>query len=540
MGKLSIPANGLILFLVSLAILLTNLGKPMIYILDEAKNAECAREMLVSGDYIVPYFNGQLRTDKPPLHYFFMVLSYKIFGVSAFSARFFSAVFGALTILISFLFCRKYLGQKAAWLSALVLLASIHFNFQMRLAVPDPYLIFFMTAAFMSFYLFMSGRQKMWLWLMYISFGLGLLVKGPVALGLPGLIMLVYLLLSRQLSWRLIRAFRIPAGILIVLAIALPWYWMNYTATNGEWTEGFFLKHNLQRFSDPMEGHGGFFLLPLIMVIAGLLPLGFFSIQAMLLAYKDRSLGILVYMLCIVAGIILFFSFSQTKLPNYTTPAYPFLAIITGYLLSKAGGPGVSFKGLRWAYMVYSLVAIALPLTVYFVLKADPAVSAAAGVWVWFIALPLALIPGWYFLSSRKIILFILSIGLSFILTNIFFFSRAYPEVYSINPVAGSLELVKPQQEMVYYKMINPAYIFNLQRIIPMISTADSLKDYMKEHPGALLISRKQYEDEILQAIGMTPFFEQRDTFEKPVTVIYRLVPSSSASPAENKDQDQQ
>ena len=77
----------------------------MIYILDEAKNAECAREMLVSGDYIVPYFNGQLRTDKPPLHYFFMVISYKLFGVSAFSARFFSAVFGALTILISFFFC---------------------------------------------------------------------------------------------------------------------------------------------------------------------------------------------------------------------------------------------------------------------------------------------------------------------------------------------------------------------------------------------------------------------------------------------------
>lgn len=71
MEKLDLRNKALILFFLSLTLLLLNLDKPMIYILDEAKNAECAREMLVSGNYVVPYFNGQLRTDKPPLHYFF-------------------------------------------------------------------------------------------------------------------------------------------------------------------------------------------------------------------------------------------------------------------------------------------------------------------------------------------------------------------------------------------------------------------------------------------------------------------------------------
>ncbi|MDO8992485.1 MAG: hypothetical protein Q7U83_05440, partial [Daejeonella sp.] len=79
MERLNLRTKGILLFIVSLMLLLQNLDKPMIYILDEAKNAECAREMLVSGDYIMPYFNGQLRTDKPPLHYFFMALAYKIF-----------------------------------------------------------------------------------------------------------------------------------------------------------------------------------------------------------------------------------------------------------------------------------------------------------------------------------------------------------------------------------------------------------------------------------------------------------------------------
>ncbi len=515
-----------------------NLDKPMIYILDEAKNAECAREMLVSGDYIVPTFNGELRTDKPPLHYFFMVLSYKIFGISAFSARFFSVIFGALTILISFLFCRKYLGEKAGGLSALVLLASLHFNFQMRLAVPDPYLIFFMSAAFMSFYVFTTERRKIWLWLMYICFGLGLLVKGPVAVALPGLIMLVYLLI-RQLTWSLIRSCRIPEGVLITLAIALPWYWLNYVATGGEWTEGFFLKHNIQRFSDTMEGHGGFFLLPLIMVLVGLLPFGFFGVQATLFVFKKRPGDVMVFLLCIVFGIILFFSFSQTKLPNYTTPAYPFMAMIIAYLLSRIDEIGISLKGLRWAYVLYSLVAIGLPIAVFFVLKADSSLSSAAGAWIWFMALPLALIPGWYFLLRRQFTLFILSLGLSFILTNILFFSRAYPEVYSINPVAGSLTLVKAQPDLVYYKMFNPAYIFNLQRTIPRVNTADSLKIFMQKHPHALLITRKQYEDEIMEATGMIAVFEQQDTFEMPATAIYQLSPSSPAPPDENVDQDQ-
>ena len=71
MEKLDLRTKALILFFLSLTLFLLNLDKPMIYILDEAKNAECAREMLVSGNYVVPYFNGQLRTDKPPLHYFF-------------------------------------------------------------------------------------------------------------------------------------------------------------------------------------------------------------------------------------------------------------------------------------------------------------------------------------------------------------------------------------------------------------------------------------------------------------------------------------
>jgi len=505
-------------------LLLQNLDEPMIYILDEAKNAECAREMLVSGDYIMPHFNGQLRTDKPPLHYFFMAGAYKMFGVSAFSARFFSAVFGALTILISFLFCRIYLGEKAAWLTAMVLLSSLHFNFQMRMSVPDPYLIFFMTAGFMCFYVFLVEKRKVWIFLMYVCFGLGLLTKGPIAVALPGFIMLIFLIWTKRFNWSRIRSFQIPAGIMIVLLISLPWYWLNYKASNGLWTEGFFFKHNLQRFSDTMEGHGGFFLLPLIMVIAGLLPMGIFSIQAIFLAWKHRANEVLLYSLCIVLGIIIFFSFSQTKLPNYTAPAYPFIAIMIGFWLSELEQINISVKNVNWAYGIYTFIAFALPVAVYFVLKADKNVQDAAAVWIWFIPIPLGALMGWYFIRKNEIRKFILSISLSFILSNFLFFAKAYPEVYGINPVAGSLKLLENEPDLVYYKMMNSAYVFNMQRLVPAISSQDSLSGYLKIHPAAMVISRKEFEGEIEAAGKMVLVFEQKDTFENPVTVIYKSV----------------
>ena len=516
--------KGFFIFLISLILLLANLNKPIIYILDEAKNAECAREMLINNDFIVPYFNGQLRTDKPPLHYFFMAASYEIFGVSAFSARFFSGVFGALTILITFLFARRYINEKAAWLAALVLLSSLHFNFQMRLSVPDPYLIFFMTAGFMCFYLFMNETNKKWLWLMYACFGLGLLTKGPIAIALPGLIILLFLILSKQFSWKFVGSMNMPLGVVIVLAIALPWYWLNYEATNGLWTEGFFLKHNLKRFSDTMEGHGGFFLLPLIMVILGLLPLGVFCIQALFLAWKERTNKVLLFCLCIVLGIIVFFSFSQTKLPNYTAPAYPFIAILIGFLLARINETNVSLKKVKWAYVVYTIIAFALPAAVYFGLKADKNVNQLAGVWIWFIPIPLGAMLGWYFIRKRQVDKFILSMSVSFILSNFFFFAKAYPTVYGVNPISSSVSMLENKSDLVYYKMMNPAYIFNMQRLVPAIYTQDSLSLYLKAHPDAMVISRKEYEAEIQAAGKLSLIFEQKDTFENPTTVIYKSI----------------
>src|SRR4026207_287408 len=141
--------------------------------------------MYERGDWIVPTFNGGLRTLKPPLHYYFMFGGFKIFGVTEWGARFFSAVFGVLTIFIIYFCVKKYFTQRQAFITSLVLLASTHFLFEFRMSVPDPYLIFFNTVSIFAAYSFFIEKKNYWLWLCAITLGLGSLAKGPVAIVLP-------------------------------------------------------------------------------------------------------------------------------------------------------------------------------------------------------------------------------------------------------------------------------------------------------------------------------------------------------------------
>ena len=251
-------------------ILIIRLGSPDIYILDEAKNAQCAKEMMQRDDLIVPTFNNQLRADKPPLHYFFMILSYKMFGISAFSVRFFSVLMGLFIILITYFYTKKFSDPFTAFCSVLVLATSTHFLFEIRLAVPDPYLIFFLTLGLLSAYTWLQENNPLQLYIAAVSFGLAILSKGPVAIILPGLCLLIWIIWQKKLKKILNKHFWF--ALILVALIALPLYILVHKASNGLWTAAFFGKHNFNRFMTIKEGHGGFFFIPVLFLLIGLLP----------------------------------------------------------------------------------------------------------------------------------------------------------------------------------------------------------------------------------------------------------------------------
>jgi 4-amino-4-deoxy-L-arabinose transferase-like glycosyltransferase len=505
------------LFALLAAILFIRLGETPIYILDEAKNAQCAREMLLRHDFIVPTFNGELRVDKPPLHYFFMMLSYKIFGVNEFAARFFSVVMGLLTIFVTYKYTKRLFNLFAAFCACLVLATSTQFLFEFRLSVPDPYLIFFITLGLFSAYTWLKENNISQLYISAAAFALATLAKGPVAIALPGLCLLIWIISKKKwktaLTWHLIPAF------ILLAVITLPWYIAVHKATNGAWTKGFFIDNNLNRFSDPQEGHGGAFYITVLFVLIGLLPFMSFIWEAI----KNRKTvfqnDLVNFSGVVVVVFVIFFSVASTKLPNYAMPCYPFAAVILGSFLASLLNSEVTSK----KYPLYILIAIlfALPVAGYFAISYEKELTSLSWI-VWPILLiPFGFIlfllvnknPNWQKKTTAIVILYSLF--------NIISLYYIYPTLYKQNPVTKTIEIVKNAPAILSYKIYNPGYNFYLSGNIKKFDSIDSLNIQLQKVPGTIVISRKEFLDS-LQTIGLDTIAEHRDIFELPTTIILK------------------
>jgi len=512
--------NLIIILALATATVFANIGGLDIYALDEAKNAEAAREMYISGDFITPYYNGEIRTDKPPLHYYFMSVGYSLFGVNAFGARFMNALFGVLTVLLVFLFAQKHFNERVALFSSLVLITSLHFNMQMHMSVPDPYLIFFLTWAFFSFYNAYKENKWQQKLAFYFAIGCGLLLKGPIAVGLTGLTAVLFLFINKDFKWKTIWRLQPFGGLLLSLAVAVPWYWAVHQATDSYWTNEFFFKHNFSRFSDSMEGHNGIFLLTFAYaLLLGMLSYIPFVAQSFKAAFKGSET--LKYLLCGASVIILFFAVSSTKLPNYTTPSYPLLALMIGHLLAHIDNRFFERKANMIGYYLYGVLMIALPVGIYFGLKADQSISHLATLWVYFI--PAALLGGyWIYIGISKSSLSnaILANMATWVITILLFFNLAFPQVDAENPTRKLIPQMDNESPVISYSRLNPAFVFEMQRIIPRYDTIENIEAFIEENPKGFIISRAKYRAE-LESIEDVIFVDQaRDTFENPTSLL--------------------
>lgn len=516
-----IPTFALLGFLAAL-LLWIGLEEIPLYILDEAKNAECAREMWQTNEWIVPTFNDELRMDKPPLHYFFMRIAYQLFDVSPFSARFFSAFMGLVTLGSVFFYTSKWLNEKAAIWSALSLLTSLHFLFQFHLAVPDPYLIACITSAIFGFHYGLEKQKNGHLFIAYTATALGTLAKGPVALGLVGLVMLLYLIFTKQLNWKSLKKLHIPLGAIWFLLLALPWYIAVGYATEGEWLRGFFLTHNMHRFTDSMEGHGGGFWLTWVYVIVGMLPFIVFlpsAIQSFLQERKAAANNTSFLLLCLIAAITIigFFTISTTKLPNYTVPAYPFLAVLLGHYLSQN-------KRFPLASIIAVLITgLALPIGAYVGLKSYELTSDLSWVAVCFLPIAVGSILALFFQIKQQYKKVISSIAIGYISATLLLFSIALPKVFERNPVQQSLAIVEEAEQVVTYKLFNSAYLFNLERTFQNFDQPEQLTTYAKQYPDALILTQKRYLKDLPE--DWVVLFEQQDLFEMQQSIVIKYKP---------------
>jgi len=344
---------------------------------------------------------------------------------------------------------------------------------------------------------------------------MGTLAKGPVAIGLPGLVFLIFLLVQRDLKWRTLKPLRPFLGALLVAALVLPWYVLVWQATDGEWVREFFFKHNLNRYASTMELHRGYGVLPVLFPLIGMMPLGVFLPHAVHRAWKDRTPAL---KLCLVgAGVIIgFFIFSQTYLPNYTVPAYPYLALLLGYFLAQA----TEKLPKRWntALLVFLIIALLFPVGGYFALIADKTLAPIAPYAWGLLVLPVAALLANLWRSQARKSLAALSAG--GMLTILYIYLGFYPQMDAWNPVARTLPDMDTDRPMVYYRIMNPAYIFYLDEPVPGITSVAELEAYLTEHPDAYVISRIGWRKDFQKIPGLTEWREVKDILEIPTTLI--------------------
>jgi 4-amino-4-deoxy-L-arabinose transferase-like glycosyltransferase len=487
-----------------------------IYMLDEVKNAGSAAEMIRRGDYLVPTFNGEFH-DKPALQYFFMIAGYKLFGVNAFGARIFSVVMGVLSAMSIYWFSKKILNEKAAFFAGLIYIASLQMAVQFRMAVPDPYLLFCLTAGWFCFYLGYKGAGTKYFYAFYALVGLGFLAKGPIAFALPGLSIVIFLLWQRRLTFKKLSELKLIPGALITLAIALPWYIGSGIVTGWEWPKYFFFTHNIERYVNTFEGHGGFPFDVVVIAIAALLPSSVLVPQAVVMAVKKRKdNSFFPFALCICAAVTGFFFFSKTLLPSYPAPCIPFLAVLLGYYIQQQSTSSVSIK---ISAIVAVVICLAMPPAAYVALNQDVLLGQLSHRWLLFLVAPAGAVIALYFVINDEVAPAFYTWTASFMVLLILVFTWLFPQVDAQNPVAKSEGILKG--ELAYYKRINPAFVFQHGKPIPKLETPAQVNEFIKAHPHAMIISTLSDWQEIPQG-NFKIIFRSKDLFESPESIIVR------------------
>jgi dolichol-phosphate mannosyltransferase len=329
---------GSVLVLIAVCLFFLRLRAPLLEP-QEPRYAEIPRQMLCEGRLLVPVLHGQDYLDKPPLLYWLVMGSYTLFGVHDWVARLVPGLAGVLTVLLTYWWGRRVVGERAGLCGALVLCLSAGFVYRQRMLNMDSLLCLWVTASLASAHAaLMAGPalgRRGWV-LAALACGLGLLTKGPVAL----VLVLTPLLLYARLEPRCARI-RLRDWIVFVLlavGLAAPWY-VAVMARVPDFARDFFWRHHVERFLTPFDhDKPAWFYLPGL--LAGMLPWtllapGFvrFLGRRSLRAARRRPMALGFFLLSALWCLV-FFSASGCKRPAYILPAMPALALALGCYLN--------------------------------------------------------------------------------------------------------------------------------------------------------------------------------------------------------------
>jgi 4-amino-4-deoxy-L-arabinose transferase-like glycosyltransferase len=341
-----------LIFAGALLLFVPFLGSVHLFDWDEINFAECAREMIVTGDYNTVQIDFQPFWEKPPLFIWMQVLCMKIFGVNEFAARLPNAIGGAITLATLFLLGSRTSGKKFAWYWVLFYAGSLLPHFYFRSGVIDPWFNFFILLAFYQFIIytneFIPGQPRRLLEKRIVLSGLFLslavLTKGPAAIVIFGLCFLAARLLKRKplMTWKhfgvYVAAVALPAGI-----------WFLSLIIQGKGVVILeFIEYQVRLFTTEDAGHGHNFFYHWIVLLIGCFPVSVFALHGMFkngntVPFEQHSLK---WMRLLFFVVLILFSIVKTKIIHYSSLCYFPLTFIGAHAVVQLEAG--TFKPIKW------------------------------------------------------------------------------------------------------------------------------------------------------------------------------------------------
>ena len=527
-----------------------NLGGPRLWDRDEPRNAGCAWEMIQRGDWVTPYFNGQIRDHKPVLLYWFMMSAYAVFGVNEFAARFWSALLGVGSVALTFDLARRWVSPRAGLWAGIMLASCMMFPVAARAATPDSVLIFFTTAALWCYAAAIlpssrrvelndaqvppSGDPRAWfptrplaVLAIYGLMGAAVLAKGPIGFVLPSAVIGLFMLwqgiydrvgpppngrlrrilqpaarmFSPRAMGRTILAMRPLWAVIAVLLVAGPWHLWVGLRTDGAWLRGFYWTHNVNRFIEPMEGHGGpIFYYPAILLLT-FFPWSLLLIPALIHAAREwaargphaRAVTFFAAWGLVYVG---FFSLAGTKLPSYITPSLPAFAVLTAWFLDTrlTGESAVRRGWLTAAFVITAAVglgvAAALPPAASHFLPGEESLGLLG------IILAGGGIAALAALRKEQRWAAVTAFAVSALLFAAAAFGIAAERVSRHQKFARLAELIReqPDASLAAFNCLEPSWVFYTGRKVEWFAPPDTaaLREFLATSPSAYVITTEE------------------------------------------------
>ena len=360
-----------LLTLLCLLVFLPFTGSVPLFDWDEVNFAECAREMVVTGDYSQVQINFQSFWEKPPLFVWMQALSMKIFGITEFAARFPNAICALLTFNLLFYLGRKLRDENFGLLWVLCYAGSMLPFMYFKSGIIDPWfnLFIFISLTFSRHWVVPGDKGSRPLSPIFtgVFAGLAVLTKGPAAILILGVTLLVSVIRFRSL--KKINPFYFLLALLSFLIVGISWFASEYLSGNTQVIKNF-IEYQVRLFRTQDSDHGGFLLYHFVVLLIGCLPFSIFMLRNIKPQFGD-SVEMKFqkrWMWHFFLVVLILFSIVQTKIIHYSSLCYfPLSFLAAAAICSGISWSGSYLKILKGAGIILSFIVGVLLVAVSFI-----------------------------------------------------------------------------------------------------------------------------------------------------------------------------